>query len=189
MQHIITPSAKTLAPYYWWENIFSESELDFLQKIAKDSTFRAKVGDNRDNSEIRRSNIYWMSKNQETAYVFEKLAYVVSQINLNYEFDLTGFSEDLQLTNYDGKEQGTYGWHQDFSHGPNRKLSLVLQLTDPNEYEGGNLEILRGANSEVVKKQRGLIAAFPSYTLHRVTPVTRGTRQSLVSWVTGPSFK
>jgi PKHD-type hydroxylase len=64
----------------------------------------------------------------------------------------------------------------------------VLQLTDPSEYEGGNLQVCDGTIHNV-RKQRGLVAAFPSYTLHQVTPVTKGSRQSLVAWITGPSFR
>jgi predicted 2-oxoglutarate/Fe(II)-dependent dioxygenase YbiX len=53
-----------------------------------------------------------------------------------------------------------------------RKLSMVLQLSDPSEYEGGELQILDKANPETVTKQKGMITVFPSYTLHQVTPVT-----------------
>jgi PKHD-type hydroxylase len=63
-----------------------------------------------------------------------------------------------------------------------------MQLTDPSEYEGGNLEILTRANPDIVRKELGLIAFFPSWTLHQVTPVTRGERQTLVTWATGPNF-
>ena len=83
------------------------------------------------------------------------------------------------------------GWHQDYG-GPlsiSRKLSLVVQLSDPFEYEGGNLQIKTGQEEQNVRKQRGLIVAFPSYVLHQVTPVTTGSRQSLVAWVSGPAFK
>jgi PKHD-type hydroxylase len=68
-------------------------------------------------------------------------------------------------------------------------LSLVLQLSDPAQYEGGNLQVMTGSEPQTVRKQRGLVAAFPSYVLHQVTPVTQGTRQSLVAWVSGPQFK
>ena len=84
-----------------------------------------------------------------------------------------------------------YGWHQDYGGkiAPSRKLSLVLQLSDPAQYEGGNLQVMTGGEPANVRKQRGLIAAFPAYTLHQVTPVTQGTRQSLVAWISGPPFR
>ena len=114
--------------------------------------------------------------------------------SLNAQFfrlDLTGFGEPVQLTNYDQSDHGMYGWHQDYGGrvAPSRKLSIVLQLTDPSRYEGGNLQILTSGEPQNIRKQRGLITAFPSYTLHQVTPVTQGSRQSLVAWITGPAFK
>ena len=82
-----------------------------------------------------------------------------------------------------------YGWHQDFNSQVSRKLTLVVQLSDPSEYEGGNLEVLTNGSPMRVRKQRGLLAAFPAWTLHQVTPVSQGNRQSLVAWISGPDFK
>jgi PKHD-type hydroxylase len=64
-----------------------------------------------------------------------------------------------------------------------------VQLADPSEYEGGNLQVMTSGQPQTVRKQRGLIAVFPSYVLHQVTPVTQGSRQSLVAWVSGPAFR
>jgi PKHD-type hydroxylase len=193
MQHVLTPYVSQFEPFAWWENAFTDQELNWLQLIAKQSTERAQVGGNPTEDQlqkIRRSHISWINKNNETAWVFEKLGNIASKLNAQYfRFDLTGFGENLQLTNYDQSENGMYGWHVDYGLEISRKLSLVLQLTDPSEYEGGNLEILATGQRIAVKKQRGLIAAFPSYVLHQVTPVTSGSRQSLVAWITGPAFK
>ena len=65
----------------------------------------------------------------------------------------------------------------------------MLQLTCPSQYEGGNLEILTSGEAVKMPKERGLIVVFPAWTLHQVTPVTKGHRQSLVAWVSGPNFK
>ncbi len=74
-------------------------------------------------------------------------------------------------------------------NGSPRKLSMVLQLSDPSEYEGGDLELFTSANPIITKKQKGIIHAFPSYVMHRVTPVTKGVRKTLVVWIAGPRFK
>lgn len=195
MQHVLTPYGNFVEPFVWWENGFTEQELNWLQERAIKAEERAQVGGNPtgdDLAKIRRSQVSWLNKDQETAWVFNKLGHIASSLNAQYyRFDLTGFGEALQLTNYDQSEQGMYGWHQDYGGkiSPSRKLSLVLQLTDPSQYEGGNLQILTSGQAQVVRKQRGLVAAFPSYVLHQVTPVTNGSRQSLVAWVTGPAFK
>lgn len=193
MLYPVIPQAAALEPYVWMADIFSEDELNQLQTRARDASNPARVGGSSGvgvNSDIRRSNVDWLQNTPENAWVFEKLAHVAGWANAQYyRFDLTGFGEKLQLTNYDQSDHGMYGWHQDFNAAISRKLSLVVQLSDPSEYEGGNLEILNGANPIAVRKQRGLVVAFPSFTLHQVTPVVRGTRQSLVAWVSGPAFK
>jgi PKHD-type hydroxylase len=73
--------------------------------------------------------------------------------------------------------------------GISRKLSIVLQLSDPSEYEGGELQILTRKEPTSMQKKRGLITVFPAWTLHQVTPVIKGTRQTLVAWISGPAFK
>lgn len=193
MHYVMTPYARPVEPFVWWDKAFNEKELDWLQNKARSSTQQARVGGHEGltNKDVRRSQVTWLGNTPETKWIFEKLAHVASELNAQfYNFDLTGFGEELQLTNYDQSEQGMYGWHQDYGGtGASRKLSLVVQLTGPEEYDGGNLEIMTGTNPIVVRKQRGLIAAFPSYIVHQVTPVTRGSRQSLVAWVSGPRFK
>lgn len=193
MQYVITPHAQRTEPFVWWEGAFTEQELNWLRDKAKVAEEKAQVGGGGGgvvNNEIRRSQITWLPNSPEAEWVFSKLADVAAKLNAQYyDFDLIGFGEPLQLTHYDQSEHGMYGWHQDYGMGISRKLSMVVQLTDPSEYEGGNLQILTGANPQNVRKQRGLIAVFPSYILHQVTPVTQGNRQSLVAWVSGPRFK
>jgi PKHD-type hydroxylase len=196
MHHILTPYSRKIEPLAWWENAFSDQELDWLQEKTKLPSKRAQVGSGGGggvDENIRRSNVSWLESTDNTKWVFNKFAHVVSSLNAAYYgFDLTGFGEPMQLTNYDSSEKGMYGWHVDFGgkDAPSRKLSVVMQLSDPSDYEGGMLELKPSSDSVLqVPKKRGFIAVFPSWTLHQVTPVTQGTRQSLVLWVTGPSFK
>lgn len=193
MQYVLTPHATPIESFVWWEGAFTEQELNWLQSKAKSSEQNAQVGGGGDggvNPNIRRSQVSWLTNTPDTKWVFEKLAFVVAKNNAEYfRFDLTGFGEALQLTNYDQAENGMYGWHLDYGGGPSRKLSMTVQLTDPSEYEGGNLQIMTSGQPMNVRKQRGLIAIFPSYVLHQVTPVTQGSRQSLVAWISGPAFR
>jgi PKHD-type hydroxylase len=66
---------------------------------------------------------------------------------------------------------------------------LVVQLSDPSEYEGGELRLHTSQEPVIIRKEKGMVVCFPSYTLHEVTPVTRGERYTLVGWVHGPAFK
>lgn len=192
---MLTPYSEPIEPFCWWEGAFTEQELDWLQQQAINADTRAQVGGSSNSEQlakIRRSKISWVQNSPDTQWVFEKLAHVASSLNSQfYRFDLTGFGEALQLTNYDQSEHGMYGWHQDYggNRSVSRKLSMVVQLTDPSQYEGGNLQVMTSGEPVNVRKQRGLIAAFPSYVLHQVTPVTQGNRQSLVAWISGPAFK
>jgi PKHD-type hydroxylase len=83
-----------------------------------------------------------------------------------------------------------YDWHVDVGGGvlSTRKISIVIQLDHPTDYEGGDLILKRGAGDEPVFKQKGSVVMFPSYMLHRVTPVTGGLRRTAVLWATGPHF-
>lgn len=194
MQHLLTPHTRKIAPFAWWEDAFTSEQLDWLQQKARKAKLDAEVG-GRDSfgveEETRRSELSWLNKDPECAWVFERLAHAVASLNAEYfGFDLTGFGEALQLTNYHEARQGMYTWHQDFgAAGVSRKLSIVLQLSDPSEYEGGELQILTRKEPTSIQKKRGLITVFPAWTLHQVTPVVKGTRQTLVAWVSGPSFK
>jgi PKHD-type hydroxylase len=85
---------------------------------------------------------------------------------------------------------GKYGRHIDSAPGTLiRKLSFTVQLSEPEDYKGGDLCLYLGDKAEVMKKEQGFVALFPSYVLHEVKPVTSGTRYSLVSWITGKPFK
>ena len=194
MQHLLTPHSRKIEPFAWWEGAFTKEQLDWLQQKAREATQEAQVGGGNNgeiNDSIRRSEVNWLNKDTECSWVFERLAHVAASLNADYfGFELTGFGEAIQLTNYHEARQGTYVWHQDFgASGISRKLSMVLQLSDPSEYEGGELQILTRKEPTSMQKKRGLITVFPAWTLHQVTPVTKGTRQTLVAWISGPAFK
>lgn len=184
-------------PFATWEGGFTDDELDQIIEYGNEQRFsEATVGSGEGSApkDLRISKVTWLDNNENTAWIYDRLAHIARQINGQfYRFDLYGFMEDFQFTLYegDGKDKGHYDWHQDNGPGTTapRKLSMAMQLNRPDEYEGGDLEILTG-NSEIkVKRERGLVAVFPSYQLHRVTPVTKGNRYSLVAWLVGPSFR
>jgi PKHD-type hydroxylase len=188
--YVITP--KTVQqPWCWWEDAFKDEELDVIEKMAATATIQGQAG-GQENLATRRSKISWLYPEGNHFWIFERLAGVASQINAqHYQFDLTGFGEGLQLTRYDAADRGEYEWHQDCGAPVTiaRKLSLTLQLTDPSKYEGGLLELLYGSQPVAIPKRRGYIAIFPSYQLHRVTPLVQGSRHSLVAWICGPQFR
>lgn len=177
-----------------WENGFTDEELDKIIALGDvRMPQEASVGGKWDDpSKVRKSSVSWLECSEDTQWIYERLAFIARDLNSKfYQFDLHGFVEDFQYTVYDGSQEGHYGWHIDkggTSPSP-RKLSMVLQLSSPEDYEGGHLELWGGHKSMTVDRRRGLLAAFPSYLLHQVTPVTSGIRRSLVVWIAGPPFK
>ncbi len=148
---------------------------------------------------IRRSRTGWIPADDEHWWIYEKLGRIAERANRRYGFELTGFAEDLQFTHYD--EPGSfYTWHQDGLDGEvaTRKLSMVVQLSDPSEYLGGELQFFdvvhdyddeQLANFSHFACQRGTVIVFPSFEYHRVLAIRGGARYSLVCWVTGPPFR
>ena len=115
--------------------------------------------------------------------------------NENFLYDLTNIDgEAIQYTQY--TEGQFYTWHNDAGisnmndNEMIRKLSFVLQLSDPDDYEGGNLQLLdESGKSYIAPRQRGTMILFDSRTQHRVLKVTKGCRKSLVGWTIGPRWK
>jgi PKHD-type hydroxylase len=107
-----------------------------------------------------------------------------------WQFDIPSILDVVQYTQY-YENGGHYDWHTDTGPHPfnTRKISITVQLSDPNEYEGGDLELKLGNQTSKMPKEKGCAVLFPSYILHRVTPVTKGIRKSLVLWVGGSVFK
>ena len=162
---------------------------EFLKKMENIELTKGEIGDGHVITSKRTSDIFWLPKTDEYFSIYEIFHKIIADINSKvYKFRISSISNDIQYTVYRGDEQGHYDWHLDMgpSHST-RKLSLVMQLSDPSEYEGGELQINTGA-IDIVKKQKGSIVIFPSYLLHRVTPVTKGIRKTLVLWIDGPPF-
>ena len=180
--------------FAWWEDAFTDEEIEKIKEYAKTletDVGKTALGEEAPPEHIRKTKVSWISNTPEASWLYGRMADVANKLNAQfYNFDLYGFYEDMQFTIYD-ETDSHYTWHMDMgdnSKAP-RKISMILQLSDPSEYEGGELQILDKAEPETINKQKGLITLFPSYTLHRVTPVTKGVRYSLVVWVCGPALK
>jgi PKHD-type hydroxylase len=181
--------------FFWQTGVFSDSELDQLQHIASSSTDSAYTlnskGMDDTSINVRRTRVTWLYLNPDTTWIFDKINKTVSHFNTTFfGFDLRSI-ESLQMGNYTSQEQGTYDWHRDDNPSIHcRKLSISILLTPPEDYEGGDL-LINNDREEIctVPRKRGIISVFPSYMHHKVTPVTKGSRQSLVTWILGPKFK
>lgn len=133
---------------------------------------------------IRKGKIQFLEADEVNVWIFEKiLALVTSANDQHYRFDVDHF-DAIQIGKY---ETGCY-YNDHIDIGPgrmgNRKLSLTLQLSDPDTYEGGDL-VLSDLGNFHACREVGSVTVFPSFLKHRVTTVTSGTRYSLVAWIGG----
>lgn len=147
--------------------------------------------------DIRKSEVSWLLGSVKHYDIYQPIINLIKKINDEvYKFELLD-PEPFQITQYDEKNQGFYKPHMDgtYDHVPHghgvRKLSLSIQLTPPNYYEGGTFEFPDDKEKFVVEDSmdQGTAIFFPSYMKHGVKPVTKGTRYSLVCWVLGPNFQ
>jgi PKHD-type hydroxylase len=178
--------------YYWFETGFSSEEVNLIVKNAKnyESQKATIVGEDKENT-IRKSNIKWLPVNDEWNWVYDRVSNQIMEANKAlWQFNLHTIIDNIQYTEYEGNG-GHYDWHLDI--GPrsinHRKVSVVVQLSDPDDYVGGNLELHPGSNSFAVPRGKGTVVVFPSFLLHRVTPLTSGLRRSLVLWAGGEPYK
>ena len=175
------------------ENIFTDQELDEIviqgNRVKKISgTVSGSISD------YRVCDIAWLKSDEVESdfdWVYATLTDAIKKVNNEYfQFDLTHLTA-LQFTVYDGKNNSNYQKHMDLGRSfPNRKLSFSIQLSDDNEYTGGDLRFHHiKTQPEIAPRTRGKIIFFPTWMVHDVTPVTQGIRYSLVGWVNGPNFK
>ena len=185
----------TVHSWAYLQNFLNDEEcqkiIDHSKKI-KSSKGYVKDNDQENvlKNSYRESDLKWLYPDQEIDWLYKKLVDAVNFMNDKYfGFHISHFLESLQFTNYkEGK--GFYKKHIDKLHNDTiRKLSLSIQLTDPNEYEGGDLLLYEDEKPQKMGRGKGTLVIFPSYMLHEVTKITKGERNSLVAWVTGDHFK
>ena len=127
--------------------------------------------------------------------IIYRLKEIFIEENKKYKFDLDYSSINVQYTKY--QEGGYYGWHTDDDvndthklHQNVRKLSITAVL-NVGSYAGGDLQLVlnRQKNPRTMSIEFGDVIVFPSFTLHQITPITKGIRHSLISWVSGPPWR
>ncbi len=196
--------------YWFWQSVIPSKDCDDIIKhgLSKQETkgwtgTAAKPTSEEVAKNIRQSNVSWL----DDPWIYNIIQPFVKTANesagWNFDWD---WSETIQFTKY--KLNQFYDWHQDASdepypesNGPNqagkiRKLSIIVTLVDGSEYDGGDLQINFRHRSKIDEiksiteiRPKGSVIVFPSYIFHRVTPVTRGTRYSLVNWNIGYPYR
>lgn len=187
------PLKQNFTEYICLPRAFNEREVEKMRAMwQEEESVKAEVsGDGQAyHEELRRGSLYGIENNERTEWLYQRLAEIAIRANNQcYWFDLLGFHEELQMMRY--SEGDFFDWHLDFGNGfpSSRKLSLTVQLSNPDDYEGGDLQFKVNQKEESAARELGSVIIFPSFIIHRVTPVTKGERQSIVGWVTGPPYR
>jgi PKHD-type hydroxylase len=192
--------------WWFWQNEISKKVCNEIIKLgtAKKSK-KGFLGDKDEyNPIVRNSNIVWLNQK----WIFDIMSNYINLANTNSGWNVqTNWMENVQFTNYN--KNGHYDWHVDCydkpygdeSHenirGKIRKLSCIINLSDGDKFEGGDLFIAEDISDKPEKKvtriaelrKQGSIIVFPSYTLHKVSPVLKGKRNSLVCWSLGEPWR
>lgn len=182
---------------------FSSGECDRLvvlgESAADSETEHGGIEGLGDSGELRRSGVAWIPRSGVSEWAYDRVEALAFEANRLWGLDLDGVCEELQYTVYD-TAGAHYTWHHDgLERGvEDRKVSVVVQLDDPEGYEGADLEFLEVASDydeaalahyrEQVRA-RGTAVTFCAFEYHRVTPLRSGQRRSLVAWVSGPPLR
>jgi PKHD-type hydroxylase len=192
---------------FWYQTKLPTEIVDIIEKdisvYDSSKTQSRLIGDNINESKRNSENTwiptsYWLG-----GFMWH---YIQRANRENFLYDLTAIdNESMQYTFYNIGQ--FYDWHTDSSLSSHkkpenyeqslipapeyvRKLSVILQLSNETDYQGGNIELISDeGETYVAPKERGTIIVFDSRTKHRVTEITHGLRKSLVAWVVGPRWK
>ncbi len=190
-------SVSGLKDFYEIKQALNPKQLKILNDVADNmdmqpSYIRTEKGDRILNPGFRTSEICWLPNERPHLWVYRKLGELTNQANkATWNFSLTSMTERVQITQYDAENSGHFDWHIDLGAGQlsKRKISMSILLSDPGSYEGGDLEFFTGKKNNFAGREQGTAILFPSYLPHRVTPVTKGVRRSMIMWVSGEPFK
>ena len=174
--------------------VFSPAECAEIIAIAHANVFQdAKLVGAKQSQTLRRSQTSWLDDKGAAEWVFQRLLATFATANRDhFDFALEEFAERMQVAWYEALPAAFFDWHIDTGSGAlaaRRKLTAVVQLSDPESYIGGDLETNTDGHVRAASKRIGSALVLPSFMLHRVCPVTHGSRYSLTLWSHGPAFR
>ncbi|MBM5781907.1 MAG: 2OG-Fe(II) oxygenase [Pelagibacterales bacterium] len=185
----------------YWHDFFVKEDIDRIVQYCKTNDLNDSTVSNNAvlDNKTRISKVNFHNPNAQNQWIFDRINFGVEDINNKFfHFDLYGY-DYFQYSEYEGEKLGKYNFHGDMfindeslSQPLTRKLSLSLLLSEPGvDFEGGEFQINSGLEQEAktLEMRKGSLVAFPSFMIHRVAPVTKGVRRSIVLWVVGPKFK
>ncbi|MGI9423575.1 MAG: 2OG-Fe(II) oxygenase [Hyphomicrobiaceae bacterium] len=175
-------------------NVFSPDECRQVVAVANAGQFdqSALVG-GRQAGLLRRARTSWLDETTNASWIFGRMLHACAEVNRHhFDFQLEEFAERMQVSRYSAEQADFFDWHVDVGDGPTamrRKLTIVVQLSESDSYEGGNLESNANGSVRTCSREIGAALVLPSFVLHRVSPMIKGNRFSLTLWSHGPAFR
>lgn len=184
----------------YFKSYISKDDCDRIIEVVKTRPQKeAKMGvdGSTERESYRKSKTTFISKGDaELGFMFDELwkkAIVANSEWFNFHITKLDY---MQAAEYESANRGEYKTHHDVFYMNNdpvyhRKLSCIVQLSDPETYEGGDLELyeISSKPNQEDMRQQGTVIFFPSFVRHAALPVTEGTRYSLAAWFDGPKWR
>lgn len=185
--------------FYYFESVFNDEMIKQLEelvetnyKFTKGRTGAVELGNDTDSYRTNNRDIAYLRPAQDTKWLYDILFPLVLKANEEiFHFDIDIVTDAIHYVIYP-EDGGHLDWHMDIGvFGVNRrKIATTVQLSDPSEYDGGEFEIWIGGQDPIqVPRKKGDVICFPSFYMHRVKPIKRGKRKSLVFWTGGRPFR
>ena len=175
-------------------DVFSPAECERIIAVAHAGAFRdANLTGSTQSHTTRLSQTSWLDEAGSADWIFQRMLETFAAINReHFDFKLDEFSERMQVACYEAHLSAFFDWHIDSGAGvlaSRRKLTMVVQLSQPDSYVGGELETNADGYPREASRCIGSALVLPSFMLHRVRAVTSGSRYSLTLWSHGPAFQ
>ncbi len=185
--------------FYYWKNVFDDKMIKDLTdmvyanyKFEKGKTGTEELGNVTDSYRTNNRDIAYINPQPYSKWLYDLLFPLALEANEKaFHFDIDIVTDSIHYVIYP-EDGGHLDWHMDVgAHGVNkRKLAMTVQLSDSSDYEGGDFQIWMGGEDYLtVPREKGDVIVFPSFCMHRVTPITRGERRCLVFWTGGRPFR
>ena len=193
--------------FYYFKNVFNDEMINKLTqdvtanyKFSKGRTGVKALGTDTDDYSTNNRDIAYIGLDPNFRWLYDTLWPLVTQANDElFHFDIDIVTDPIHYVIYptpttpQNNDGGHLDWHMDIgAHGVNkRKLAMTVQLSDPNDYDGGDFEIWFSGDNKptLIPREKGDVIIFPTFCMHRITPVTRGERRCLVFWTGGRPFR
>jgi PKHD-type hydroxylase len=185
--------------FYYFKEVFDDQKIKVLEDMvyanysfSKGRTGVAELGTDTDSYDTNNRDIAYIRPATYSKWLYDLLGPLAQEANESmFHFDLRYVTDPIHYVIYP-EDGGHLDWHMDIgAYAVNqRKLAMTVQLSESSDYEGGEFQIWNGGKEPLtLPREKGDVIIFPTFLMHRVTPITRGQRKVLVFWTGGDQFR